>query len=149
MFQLTSKLLNSESKQVLPTCDNPHNLANIFVQFFEDKIKTIREKFDVSSITTDRQAYESSLSAFRPATETEIHNVIMSSPTKSCQLDPIPTWLLKQCLPDLLPLITSIVNKSLNSGSFPTCMEHVLVRPLLKKTNLDPNELKNYRPEII
>ena len=42
--------------------------------------------------------------------------------------------------------ITSIVNESLSSGSVPDSFKHAVVGPLLKKQNMPPNELKNYRP---
>ena len=47
------------------------------------------------------------------ATEAEIWNIIKLSPAKSCELDPLPTWLLKECKAELVPLITDIVNMSL------------------------------------
>ena len=47
------------------------------------------------------------------ATEAEIWNIIKLSPGKSCELDPLPTWLLKECIAELVPLITDIVNMSL------------------------------------
>ena len=72
----------------------------------------------------------------------------MKSPNKSCELDPIPTWLLKCCLTELLPLITTLVNKSLTTGSFPEGFKLALIKPHLKKQTLDPDLLKNYRPVL-
>ena len=63
--------------------------------------------------------YEDKLTKFLPATEDEVKSIINSSPSKSCELDPLSTWLLKACLPELLPLITRIINTSLNSGTLP------------------------------
>jgi hypothetical protein len=65
---------------------------------------------------------------------------------KSCELDPLPASLLSDCLEHLLPAITDIINASLLSGSVPPCFKTAIVRPLLKKSNLDPDDLKNYRP---
>ena len=64
--------------------------------------------------------------------------MIMKSPNKSCELDPIPTWLLKCCLTELLPLITTQVKKSLTTGSFPEGFKLALIKPHLKKQTLDP-----------
>ena len=61
-------------------------------------------------------------------------------------LDPIPTSLIKECLSDLLPLITRIVNSSLCSGVVPPQFKQAVVTPMLKKPGLDPNDLKNFRP---
>ena len=59
---------------------------------------------------------ENVLSDLKPATEDEVHKIIMNSPSKSCSLDPIPTWLLKCCINELLPIITSVINLSLSGG---------------------------------
>ena len=45
----------------------------------------------------------------------------------------------------LLPLITKIINLSLDSGYFPRTWKCALVRPLLKKGGLPP-VFKNFRP---
>ena len=55
------------------------------------------------------------LSTFMDATEIEIRNIIKLSPAKSCELDPLPTWLLKECMAELVPTITDIVNMSLHA----------------------------------
>ena len=70
----------------------------------------------------------------------------MASPTKSCRLDPVPTFLLKKVLCPLVPTITKIVNLSLSTGTFPVGMKHAMVTPLLKKPTLDASDLGNYRP---
>ena len=70
----------------------------------------------------------------------------MSSPAKSCSLDPIPTSMLIQNVDFLIDCITAIVNESLSSGTMPECLKHAIISPLLKKQSLDRNEFKNYRP---
>ena len=70
----------------------------------------------------------------------------MKSPSKSCELDPLPTNLLKQVLEYVLPLITAIINRSLVESKVPACFKKANVRPLLKKPNLDKEVLNNYRP---
>ena len=69
----------------------------------------------------------------------------MTFNNKSCELDPLPTWLLKQCTEELLPLISAIINNSLESRVFPSQCKHTIIRPLLKKQGLDADDLKNYR----
>ena len=70
----------------------------------------------------------------------------MDSPNKPCELDPIPTGLLKKCVDVLLPLITEIVNKSAGMGCFPHDLNYNLIRPQLKRNDLDNDELSNYKP---
>ena len=49
-------------------------------------------------------------------------------------------------LPALLPVLTAIVNHSLQSGIFPDHLKQAQLSPILKKFNLDPETLNNYRP---
>ena len=37
-------------------------------------------------------------------------------------------------------------NMSLEEGSFPNMLKATIVRPRLKKTNLDPEDMNSYRP---
>ena len=73
--------------------------------------------------------------------------MILATPNKSCELDPIPTDLLKHILPCILELITDIVNLSLDDGIFPDALKEALVKPLLKKANLDLID-NNFRPVL-
>ena len=70
----------------------------------------------------------------------------MKSASKSCDLDPIPTNILKALLDILIKPITTIINLSLESGTFPLSFKEAHVTPLLKKSNLPVDNLKNYRP---
>ena len=70
----------------------------------------------------------------------------MHAATKSCELDPIPTFLLKPCLDSLLPIIYTIINNSLSKSEVPPKFKQAIVRPLLKKPGLDQDVFKNYRP---
>ena len=71
--------------------------------------------------------------------------MILATPNKSCELDPIPTDILKHILPCILELITDIVNLSLDDDMFPDTLKEALVKPLLKKANLDLIN-NNFRP---
>ena len=85
------------------------------------------------------------LNTFMDATEAEIWNIIKLSPVKSCGLDPLPTWLLKECKAELVPIITNIANMSLRESMIPKSLKTQRLK-LLKKTGLDSDILKNYRP---
>ena len=76
----------------------------------------------------------------------DIAKVIKNSPTKSCLLDPWPTFLVKDCLDILLPSITKLVICSLLEGAVPDGFKSAVVTPLIKKSSLSKDELKNYRP---
>ena len=82
---------------------------------------------------------------FKTIDENTILKLIKESKTKSCELDPVPTTLLKQYAEILVPSIQCIVNTSLSQGSFTHSLKTAVVRPLLQKPNLDL-VFKNYHP---
>ena len=63
-----------------------------------------------------------------------------------CQLDPLLVDLFFDCIDIMLSTITRLIDDSLSSGKFSDVFKEAIVKPLLKKCNLDPNDLKNYRP---
>ena len=72
--------------------------------------------------------------------------IIMRSPSKSCSLDPIPTTILKECIDDLLPFSTAMCNTSLLERHLPASQHYAIIPPVIKKSNLDAIDVKNYRP---
>jgi len=45
----------------------------------------------------------------------------------------------------LLPLITTIVNRSVDESVVPLCLKRATITPLLKRYWLDKEDMKNYR----
>ena len=72
--------------------------------------------------------------------------IIKYSTIKNCDLDPIPAVVLKECWPVILPVITDIVNRSLDCAIMPEMLKIAQIRPRLKKANLDEEMFKNFRP---
>src|SRR6218665_1034541 len=87
--------------------------------------------------------HAASFNLFEPATEAEITTLIHASQNKQCDLDPIPTSLLKECADLLVPTITNIINLSLSTGTFPMQFKDLVVKALLKKPSLDKELLSN------
>ena len=73
------------------------------------------------------------MDCFQTLSQEEVEKIINTSQSKSCDLDPIPTTLLKEILPSVITILTKIINRSLISGIFPDRLKVALVRPLLKK----------------
>ena len=147
LFTTVNYLFGKKVSSPLPNVSDTGN-ASQFSKFFIDKIDTIRLNLDNTpcSLPDFTTFTDCQLISFDLTNETEIKKLILDSPTKHCDLDPLPTNLLKQCISDLLPAIVSIINESLQSGVVPICFKNALVKPLLKKPGLDPNILKNFRP---
>ena len=82
---------------------------------------------------------------FETIDENTVLKLIKVSKTKSCELDPAPTALLKQYTEVLVPSVHCIITTSLSHGHFTDNLKKAILRPLLKKSNLDLN-FKNYCP---
>src|SRR5882757_9791487 len=125
-------------------------MASTFSDFFLDKINKISSKFIPNIITSVIEPspiiVPPQLNLFTTATVEEITLAISKSSNASCILDPIPTHLLKSCLPALILPITNIVNLSLSEGIFPDAFKNAIVKPLYKKHSLPHEELSSYRP---
>eukprot|EP00116_Pleurobrachia_bachei_P007204 sb/3467466/ len=97
---------------------------------------------DLSEETTFKG---NSFSSFKRVSDEDLTAIITSMSKKHCDLDPIPTRTLVELLPQLLPIISDIVNGSLQEGRFPEMLKQSLVRPSFKKKD-SPEDMKNYRP---
>lgn len=85
------------------------------------------------------------LSDFKELTVDDVTKLVRRAPSKSCELDPIPTSLLEGFIQTLAPVITRLVNMSLQQGVIPSAYKAAILRPLLKKPTLERIP-KNYRP---
>jgi len=83
------------------------------------------------------------LENWTPVTTDELEKLIGSAPCKTCQLDPVPTWLVKNMKALLSPFVTLLFNKSLVAGCVPLDFKKAVVRPLLKKPGSDISQMKN------
>ena len=146
LFQCLDELLHKSKVTALPTNVPTDELPDKFCDFFLDKIEKIQTIFTTNEDDCLQDSVVGHLTDFSPATSEEIRKIILKSPTKSCSLDPIPTFLLKDCLDELLPIITAIINASLKSAKVPQTFKKAVVTPLLKKPSDDQDLLSNYRP---
>ena len=144
-----NNILHRTPAAALPESNNVKSLCEHFAKYFCDKIRTIRANFSnqVDNVpSVQKPKIRNKLCNLETASEDEVRKSIMKSASKSCDLDPIPTNILKALLDILLKPITTIINLSLESGTFPLSFKEAHVTPLLNKSNLPVNNLKNYRP---
>ena len=148
LWQTLNDVLHRSAAKVLPSVNSPQLLANKFVEFFTEKITNIRQSFANSNPPqyTDSDLIPPVFSAFSSVSEDQVATIIKNSPSKSCSLDPWPTFLVVEFLDILITPITSVINASLHEGSCPKFFKQAHVTPLLKKSTLDREVLKNYRP---
>ena len=129
----------------LPDSVSDEHLAEDFANFFMGKIDKICENLVHHSDYVSDKKHRIDITNFRPFSEDEVSSLIGELNTKSCELDTIPTSLIKKFKDDFLPILTELVNLSLSSGIFPESWKCAIIRPLLKKTGLDLI-CSNYRP---
>ena len=161
LFKLYDKLVenSSKNKQILPDIDqygSNHGLATSFNNFFIEKVNKTQSHIraenhdvDVSSCHTPHlQSSESSqhLTCFRLCEFNELKEIVMKHGIKTTHpLDPLTKQLMASCLDIIMPHLLDLVNTSLISG----CIDGVkfaLIKPLLKKMDLDCSMLLSYRP---
>ena len=135
----------------LPTSKDNSALAEKFSVFFNDKIAKIMTQLEASSVADSMYTENDYITTarhnfFLPVTEEDARRIIMKSLAKACELDPIPTKLLKDNLDILLPTLTSIMCKSLSTGEFSDNLKEALLRPLLKAMQLDHEVFPNFQP---
>ena len=158
-YKVINHLLDKEySKSKLPNGTSDRAVAENLRQFFDSKIRNIYSEIsEEKNKCTGQERDSHSFLINGPATpgmssfehmieEMELLQIINSMPNKQCSLDPIPMFLLKSCAHELLPVISYIVNQSLQSGCFPEKLKTAVITPVLKKPDLDPDVMNNYRP---
>ena len=151
LFHTVNKLLKPPQARVLPTDVEPTKLANAFLKFFEDKVLLVRSGLPSGcpGPPPARIAFlddGSFLDSFKSIEPTELESIVRDSRSTTSFSDPIPTWLLKLCLPTLVRLLTEIINLSITTASVPEPLKLSVITPLLKKASLPSNVLSNYRP---
>lgn len=86
------------------------------------------------------------LSSFHLPSAASITELIRKSKLSNCQLDPLPTTLIKACLLSLSNLITAIIHSSSTSGSVPLCLKRAAVMLIFRNPGSDPNNFINPPP---
>ena len=140
---------------MLPSHTDALKLANDMGDYFVHKIIAIRSKLEANSqsLTGDVPLTDSTIamntadntfSEFVPFTEDALKKLALAC-KKSCALDPLPSSILTVHLDELLPVITKMVNLSLETGQFTDEWTNALVYPTLTKSGLELIN-KNFRP---
>ena len=85
---------------------------------------------------------------FRAVTSDDVRKVIMDLPSnEALGYDRIPFFVIRDCLPHVLPTLTALVNLSFASSAFPRALKKSVVVPHLKDGDREvPN---NNRPILL
>ena len=120
LYSLVRYLMGTKVQNLMPDNTGDEKLANDFADYFIEKIQKIQDDLDdYPKFKPKRNSTITSLKIFEPTTADEVTTIIKEMKTKSCELDFLPTSLLKKALPYELNTITNIMNVSLEQGVFP------------------------------
>ena len=148
LFKVANSLLDKEKSRTLPDHTDSLELANRFNNYYTTKIDKIRKAIPATSVVSNMVAEKFEgvqLSEFQLTTEEELKEIIKEFGVKTSTEDPIPANILKNIIEESLPCLVKLVNKSLSEGSMEGVKSSV-IDPLLKKSGLDSDIDKNYRP---
>ncbi len=119
--------------------------SNDFMNYFTSKIDTIRDKIvtmqpsaTVSHQIVHYRSPEEQFHSFSTIGEEELYKLVKSSKPTTCMLDPIPSKLIKELLPEVIDPLLAIINSSLSLGYVPKTFKLAVIKPLIKKPQLDP-----------
>ena len=157
VWKIINNCLPKKSKSRPINPDNPISLANRFNEYFTSVgSSAAQEAYDLACVynyhinpavptllrTPDDRP---DLFRFNPVLEKDVEYVIKGfSSNKAPGRDKITTRVLKDCLPVIIPNITSIINNSFRSNCFPKVWKMAEVTPVLKSGN--PKDPCNHRP---
>ena len=144
LFNIANTLLHKGKLESLPSYSSEKDLANKVGIYFKQKVETITKDFQVKENNAQTASSLENVEPMKSFSELSVKDAsrtIKKGNSKSCSLDPIPTSLLKECLPVLLPTIHSVV-KSLEQNSLPSSLKQAVVKRLLKKSTLDQENLR-------
>lgn len=149
---IMAHLLGNKKTPIFPSAPSDQILANDFINFFTNKISKIRNNIESGRLATaspieyDNQFCGTLLNHFTSCTPEQICKYIHMAPNKSCELDPVPTWLLKEIAEKMSVPLCNIINKSFELSEIPSSLKQAHIRPLIKKPGLNAEDMANYRP---
>ncbi len=148
LFATVNKLTNppvSVASELFST-----RACNEFASFFTDIIEKIRQAVSASVANSvymhPTKTNPNTMTQFDQINHKNLEDIIQHLKSSSCCLDILPTGFLKKASNVMTLDLMQIVNTSLISGIFPQALKTAVIKPLLKKINLDKSVLSNCRP---
>ena len=118
LYKLTANLIGNKTINPMPPDKLDAQLADDFAEFFTEKIHKIRQQLICMDAYNSEPNDIPRLRKFHLMMESEVGKIINSMQRKTCELDLIPTPLLKRLITKCLPHITRIISISLTEGIF-------------------------------
>ena len=128
LHQIVNTLSNRHPPRILPTIYPSADLPSIFIKHFTNKVDKLRANIASEHVTSTlvTGTTAATFSSFKKVSQLTVKECILNSAPKSCELDPIPSKLLIECLDSILPSLTELFNSSLASGIFHNASNQLL-----------------------
>ena len=142
-WQILNKLMCKDVESQIPDSAT----AEAFSKFSTHKVESVRSATENATPPSFSPCPKPCcFDTFQPLTPEQVLILIKRAPDKTSDLDPVPTWLVKEFAPIFAPLFAHVLNVSLEKGYLPASQKEAIVYPGLKKPSLDSDDLSNYRP---
>ena len=127
------------------TLNTPQNIADFFKikNDIVSKIEPLHPSQTPNNYDTNRPTAPSCTN-FCELSDQDIFSMVKSAACKTCEADPIPTTLLKSSIEILGPTLWKLINSSITTGVVYPSWKRAIIRPKLKRQNLEPT-LANHR----
>ena len=109
LHQIVNTLSNRHPPKILPTIYPSADLPSIFIKHFTNKVEKLRANIASEHVTSTlvTGTTAATFSSFEKVSQLTVKECILNSAPKSCELDPIPSKLLIECL-DSISLLSLI-----------------------------------------
>ena len=136
-YALVANLTGTKSENPLPPNLSDEDMANMFAEYFMEKIEKIRSSLDGHPKCKPSNDNITPLLDLTLVTEDEVISTINAMKSNTCETDSIPTNLFKKIVPLITETVTKLINKSLTEGAFSIHWKMAIICPLLKKPGLE------------
>ena len=151
LFQEANMLrgLNQQQQQP-PSLSDDVISSQKFADFFTQKIDNIMASINSLNLPPHSSLLDPSIpttslfTTFQELSDQDITSLVKST-NKTCDADPIPSWIVKPSIQILTPVLKKLINTCLKTGHFCSSWKRAIIRPKVKKRHLDP-VLHNYHP---
>ncbi len=110
------------------------------MNYFTSKMNTIRDQTVTMQLPAavlhkivHYRSPEEQFHSFSTIGEEELYKLVKSAKPATYMLDPIPSKLLKDVLPEIIDPLLAIINSSLSLGYVPKTFKLAVIKPLIKK----------------
>ena len=145
LYNTINGLTNRVKNNPMPEGYTDQELANHFLDDFHNKVRTIADgmKHIPNYVPAIRNVPQ--LCKFDEVDIDTIRSIIMKIGLKQCEQDALPVSLIKENIDWITEHMHVIINKSLQTGTFPQSWKRALVKPLIKSLK-NGTANKNYIP---